>query len=206
MMRRLLAVTAGGLVAFGVYTMVAVSSVAKPTFGSADTPTSPIAGAPAFDVPAPSQPAAPALNPTPLRLVISKIGVDARVEARGLDANRNLATPTDYHDVAWYELGPRPGEPGNAILNGHVDWWTGAAVFTDLSRLRAGDTIEVMRADGVAVGFKVSSMAIVEAGARVPSLFEPSSQPTLTLITCTGAWNPVTQSDTNRLLVRAVLA
>src|SRR5690242_20464885 len=155
MMRRLLAVTAGGLVGLGVYTMVSVSSVAEPTFGTADTPTSPIAGAPALEVPPPSRQVAPASNPTPLRLVISKIGVDAPIEARGLDANRNLATPTDFHDVAWYDLGPRPGEPGNAILNGHVDWWTGAAVFTDLSRLRVGDTIEVVRADGQAVDFKV---------------------------------------------------
>jgi LPXTG-site transpeptidase (sortase) family protein len=206
MLRRLLAVTAGGLVGFGVYTMVAVSSVAQSTFGTADTAPSTFAGAPALEVPAPSRQIAPAFNATPLRLVISRIGVDAPVEARGLDANRNLATPIDYHDVAWYDLGPRPGEPGNAILNGHVDWWTGTAVFTNLSQLRAGDTIEVVRADGVTVEFKVSSSSVVEAGARVASLFEPSSLPTLTLITCTGAWNPVTQSDTHRLLVRAVLA
>src|ERR1700704_2334116 len=72
----------------------------------------------------------PAADPYPARLVISKIGVDATIEARGLDASRNLLTPKDFNDVAWYNLGPAPGQPGNALVNGHVDWWTGSGVFT----------------------------------------------------------------------------
>ena len=70
------------------------------------------------------------VDPTPVRLVIAAIDLDARIEARGLDANRSLDTPKDFHDVAWYRLGPRPGDPGNAVMNGHVNWWTGDAVFT----------------------------------------------------------------------------
>src|SRR5712692_9473647 len=69
---------------------------------------------------------------SPTRLLIPKIGVDAKIEARGLDSNRNMETPNDSHDVAWYDLGPRPGEPGNALINGHVTWWTGSAVFARL--------------------------------------------------------------------------
>ena len=54
--------------------------------------------------------------------------------------------------------------------------------------------------------FKVTGKETVEANARVASLFAPSRQATLTLITCTGIWNPLTQSDTQRLLVSATLA
>ena len=100
---------------------------------------------------------------------------------------------------------PRPGEPGNAIVNGHVSWWTGDAVFTHLSRLRAGDIIRVTQADGNVVSFKVTSKQVVDANARLAALFAPSSQATLTLITCTGIWNPLSQSDTQRLLVSASL-
>jgi LPXTG-site transpeptidase (sortase) family protein len=142
---------------------------------------------------------------TPARLVIPAIGVDARIEARGLDSNRDLATATDFRNVAWYDLGPRPGDPGNAILNGHVSWWTGDAVFTHLARLRTGDRINITRADGVAVTFKVTGKQVVDANARIGSLFAPSSRSTLTLITCTGVWNPFTQSDTQRVLVSASL-
>lgn len=146
------------------------------------------------------------VNPTPVRLVIPSIGVDASIEARGLDGNRNLDTPADYRDVAWYRLGPRPGEPGNAVINGHVSWWIGDAVFMHLSRLRVGDEVHIARVDGRVVTFKVTGKSVVDANARMASLFAPSSKSTLTLITCSGAWNPLTQSDTQRLIVSAAIA
>jgi len=143
---------------------------------------------------------------TPVRLVIPSISLDAKIEARGLDSKRNLDTASDFHDVAWYELGPAPGQPGNALINGHVNWWTGNAVFTYLARVRVGDRVEVVRADGSAVVFRISAKRVVGANARVGSLFAPSPVASLTLITCTGAWNPMTQSDTQRLLVSATVA
>src|ERR1700675_4252460 len=92
-----------------------------------------------FPVAASSGGPSAAADPSPSRLLISRIGVNAKIEARGLDANRNMETPNDYRNVAWYNLGPTPGEPGNALMNGHVDWWTGSAVFTRLTELRLGD-------------------------------------------------------------------
>ena len=163
--------------------------------------------APQLDRPdAIGQQAASLADTTPLRLVIPSISVDARVESRGLTRSRNLDTALDYRNVAWYDLGPRPGEPGNAIINGHVNWWTGSAVFTSLAQVRSGDRIEVVRADGTAVWFRVTAKRVVAANARIGSLFAPSAVPTLTLITCTGVWDSMTFSDTQRLLVSAVLA
>ena len=92
--------------------------------------------------------AATATDLSPSRLLIPGIEVDAAIEARGLDSSRNLATPIDFHDVAWFNQGPLPGQPGNALLNGHVDWWTGSAVFARLAELRPGDAVVVVRADG----------------------------------------------------------
>lgn len=142
----------------------------------------------------------------PSRLVIPRINLNATIEARGLDANRNMLTAKDFHHVAWYDLGPAPGQPGDALLNGHVNWWTGSAVFTRLAQLRKGDAIIVIRADGSSVRFKVTTKRTVDWNARVASLFAPSAVATLTLITCTGTWNPLIQSDSQRLLVSAVLA
>ena len=165
-----------------------------------------ISAAPAPDANLAAAPAPKAVaDPYPVRLLISKIGVDARIEARGLDASRTMLTPKDYRDVAWYNLGPAPGQPGNALLNGHVDWWTGSAVFTRLSQLRVGDMVTIIRGDGARLTFKVTGRSIVTAGARVASLFTPSKVASLTLITCTGAWDPSILSDTHRLLVSAVL-
>jgi LPXTG-site transpeptidase (sortase) family protein len=175
--------------------VLAPSTAGTPMAASAE-PASAVAAIPA---------AKPAADPFPVRLMISKIGVDARVEARGLDAARNMLTPKDFHDVAWYNLGPLPGQPGNALMNGHVDWWTGSAVFTRLSQLRPGDMITVVRGDGTHLRFKVTGRRVVTADARVASLFAPSRVASLTLITCTGAWDPSILSATHRLLVSAVL-
>jgi LPXTG-site transpeptidase (sortase) family protein len=157
-------------------------------------------------VPAATAPSEAAVvpDPSPTRLLIPRIGVNATIEARGLDPNRNMSTASDFHDVAWYDLGPKPGEPGNALINGHVNWWTGTAVFTRLSELRAGDRVTVVRKDGTQVTFKVTARRVVAANARIASLFASSRVATLTLITCTGTWDPRTFSDTNRLLVSAV--
>jgi sortase A len=165
-----------------------------------------LAGAPVAPAPSIKAPATSFLSHwTPVQLLIPRISVDASVEARGLDTSRNLDTPRDYRDVAWYNAGPAPGRPGNAIINGHVNWWTGAAVFGHLSQLRPGDEVIVVREDGSQLAFKVTGRTIVAAGARVPSLFASSTVPTLTLITCTGVWDKARGTDTQRLLVSAAL-
>ena len=145
-------------------------------------------------------------NLRPVRLVIPSIQLDATIEARGLDAGRNLDTASDFEHVAWYDRGPAPGQPGNALINGHVNWWTGDAAFTRLKQVRIGDRVQVVRADGTSVLFTVSARQTVPANARVASLFAPSRSASLTLITCAGVWNPLAMSDTQRLLVSASLA
>jgi sortase (surface protein transpeptidase) len=74
-----------------------------------------------------------------------------------------------------------------------------------LSQIRKGDEVIVIRADGSSVRFRVTARRTVDWNARIASLFAPSPVATLTLITCTGTWNPLIQSDTQRLLVSAVL-
>ncbi len=109
-------------------------------------------------------------------------------------------------EVAWFNQGPRPGMLGNAILNGHVNWWTGSAVFARLGELGRSDAVTVVRQDGSRVTYRVSERKTLAATARVASLFAPSTTSTLTLITCTGPWDFRLGSDTDRLLVSATLA
>jgi sortase (surface protein transpeptidase) len=78
-------------------------------------------------------------------------------------------------------------------------------VFSRLNQLRAGDVVTVVRGDGTRLRFKVTARQTVAANARVASLFAHTAVATLTLITCTGAWDPLILSTTQRLLVSAVL-
>src|SRR5262249_61267830 len=97
--------------------------------------------------------APPASSPPPARFSIPVLRADAAAEPLGVDAQGRMAVPSKPEDVGWYRLGPSPGEPGNAVIDGHLDWWTGAAVFWQLARLKVGDELLVRRADGQGVQF-----------------------------------------------------
>lgn len=160
--------------------------------------------------PAPSAHASPATSSspphaTPARLRIPAIGVDAAVEQVGLTAQHDMDVPRESSDVGWYKAGPEPGQPGDAVIDGHLVWTSGPAVFWSLGRLRAGDQIQVADVSGRALSFQVTSAASYPANEPPPpSLFSSGGQPRLSLITCAGDWNG-TQYD-KRLVVQAATA
>jgi sortase (surface protein transpeptidase) len=150
--------------------------------------------------------AAPTSTPQrqlPAQLVIPKISVMAPVEQVGVDRNNNMDVPTKASDVAWYRPGPAPGEAGDAVIDGHLDWTTGKAVFWDLHLLQAGDEIDVVSQDGVKLRFTVTDAHSYSYTAHPAGLFATSGQPQLSLITCSGSWDKGRQVYLQRLVVNA---
>jgi sortase (surface protein transpeptidase) len=146
---------------------------------------------------------APASAPT--RLVIPAIGVNAQIEALGLDAQGRMATPSRSDRVGWYSPGTAPGDVGNAVIDGHLDWTDGPAVFWRLGRLKHGDELTVVRADGSQAKFSVQSSSTTPYDASTDALFTRSGPPALTLITCAGAWDHQRGTYLQRLVVHAAL-
>lgn len=148
----------------------------------------PIAVAPLELAPAPPVPAAPtprARVSAPTRIEVPAIDVDEPLTGRGLKADGALDTP-DFGDAAWYSPGPRPGEPGGAVVVAHVHGPDGPDVFWDLAKLEVGDTIRVHRADGV-VTFVVDAVEDVPKE-KLPyeRIWPATDEPLLRLITCGG--------------------
>ena len=80
----------------------------------------------------------------PVRLVIPKIGIDAPVTVKGLDPSGAMQNPNGPEDVAWYDFTARPGQGGNTVFSGHLDYHDyGPAVFARLWEMTAGDLVEV---------------------------------------------------------------
>jgi LPXTG-site transpeptidase (sortase) family protein len=126
----------------------------------------------------------------PGRLVIPSIGVNAPVEQVGVDSTGAMGVPIQSSDTAWYKLGPPPGDAGDAVIDGHLDWYdTSRAVFYSLKDLNIGDLIEVQRVDGVSHHFRVTNVQSVAYNATVPGLFATTGPPRLSLITCGGKWD-----------------
>lgn len=145
----------------------------------------------------------PAAAPPPVRLLVPRLGIDARVERVGLDRQGNLAAPNGLKDVAWYARGPAPGDPGAAVIDGHLGVRPGQAVFWDLGRIRRGDRIVVTRADGTRVTFVVDGARTYPRNASVPQLFSTDGASQLWLITCSGRWDYGRSTYDDRLIVHA---
>jgi LPXTG-site transpeptidase (sortase) family protein len=154
-------------------------------------------------------PSPPAKAPAPQvwRLVIPRIGVDAPIEAVGLDRQHAMAAPGGLDHVGWYDQGPSPGQTGDAVIAGHYGLPSDPAVFRDLRLLRPGDSIEVLWPDGRRVQFRVTSTEFVSADSPPPpDVFARSGRARLSLITCAGAWDQSRRTYSQRLIVTADLA
>lgn len=146
---------------------------------------------------------APAKPPT--RLTIPTINVDAAVEQVGLDTQGRMAAPARTEDVGWYQPGAAPGDVGNAVIDGHLDWYNGPAVFARLAKMKVGDQITVLREDGTKAKFTVDSTSVMPYDASTDSLFTKGGPPSLTLITCAGTWDRQRGTYLQRLVVHSSL-
>lgn len=140
----------------------------------------------------------------PVRLLIPVIYVDAAIESKGTTDTGAMDVPKDPNDVSWFNKGPRPGEKGSAVIAGHFGWSNGrAAVFDDLHKLRAGDSIIITDDTERNFSFVVREVRSFNTNENAQEIFYSSSGKHLNLITCEGAWNPVLKSYSDRLVVFA---
>jgi hypothetical protein len=84
----------------------------------------------------------------------------------------------------------RTGQPGSAVILGHVDSKGGPAVFFRLRQLRQGDMVTVRRADGSSVRFVVQRTEQYPKD-RFPTdaVYYPTLTPGLHLVTCGGQFD-----------------
>jgi LPXTG-site transpeptidase (sortase) family protein len=144
--------------------------------------------------------------PPPVGLRIPTLGIDTTVQWVGVDAEGRMGVPSNYTDVAWYERGPTPGTPGNAVIAGHLDSKTGPAVFYRLEDLKPGDEIFVTAANGQEYRFIVTASEVYVADdAPVDRIFGTAVTPHLNLITCDGAFDRAIRQYDKRLVVYSEL-
>lgn len=141
----------------------------------------------------------------PIHLRIPKINVDASVESVGLTPDGAMGIPSGPATVSWYNLGPRPGEMGSAVMSGHYGWKNNIpAVFDNLSSLQKGDQIYVEDENEVTTIFVVSDIQLYDKNANDLKVFSSNDgRAHLNLITCEGIWDKAQKSYSNRLIIFA---
>lgn len=141
----------------------------------------------------------------PVRLIIPKIAVNAPLDYVRLTPQGALDIPHEPGNAGWYDKGPRPGEKGVAIIDGHSGWRDNIpAVFDQLHKLLPGDLIQVKDERGQTVSFVVRELRTYQKDQADREVFVTNDDKIhLNLITCEGAWNEAQKSYTDRLVVFA---
>ena len=168
------------------------------------------AGVAAFPAPtgpivAPPQSAAAPVA-SPVSLTIPLIGVKTQLITLGLDSDGTMQVPPlPMAAVAgWYTGSPRPGAVGSAIIVGHIDSMGAPAVFYRLNELRPRDDVYVRRADGTTAEFRVTSVrTYLKDHFPTQTVYGPTPDAELRLITCGGVWDPATGHYLSNIVVYA---
>ena len=187
-----------GLLALGVVVVLAACKQASPVAAS------PVAASPLPDFHSARDYDQVAV---PVRLRIPALRVDSAVQRLGLQKDGSIAVPARTDVAGWFEKGPRPGQPGPAVILGHVDSKAGPGIFFDLYRIRAGTTVEVDRSDGSTATFKVTEVDRVPK-VRFPTdlVYAPTLDPTLRLVTCGGSFDSARGSYRDNVIAFAAPA
>ena len=126
-------------------------------------------------------------TPVPVRIEVPSIGVASTLQRLGRAPDRTVQVPSRWEVAGWYAGGTRPGDPGSAVILGHVDSKSGPAVFYRLSELRRGDTVTIRRADGSSVRFVVQRIKqYLKDRFPTDDVYYPTLTPALRLVTCGG--------------------
>ncbi|MEV0715602.1 class F sortase [Asanoa sp. NPDC050611] len=142
--------------------------------------------------------------PPPSEVRIPRVAIRSSLVGLDLDSKGELEAPVDYAKAGWYEQGTLPGEPGPAVIAGHVDSYRGPAVFYRLRELRPGDTVEVRRGDTWLPFRVVATGHYPKDKFPTTRVYGATPGSELRLITCGGEFDRSRRSYRDNVVVYAV--
>ena len=139
----------------------------------------------------------------PLRIKIPKIKINSVVENVGLTQAGAIDAPKGPANVGWFTDSPSPGEIGSSVMDGHSGWKNNVpAVFDNLYKLKKGDKMYVEDDKGNTITFVIREIRKYNPDADAQDVFNLNDNKAhLNLITCTGAWNNIKKTHSERLVV-----
>jgi len=146
------------------------------------------------------------ISGSPIHLKIPSINVSAVIESTGITPNGEMGIPKGATTTAWFNLGPKPGEKGSAVIDGHFGWKDNLpAVFDNLNKLQKGDKIYVDDDKGITTTFVVQEIRKFEKNDSTSNIFNSKDNIAhLNLITCKGIWDAKSKSYSERLVVFSI--
>jgi hypothetical protein len=140
----------------------------------------------------------------PVRLGIPELGITTRLIGLRKELSGALGVPEDPQQAGWYSQGPAPGDPGPAVIVGHVDSVSGPGIFASLRTLGKGAKIQVRRADGSLAVFVVTQVQqYAKRDFPTDVVYRGDGRSSLRLITCGGDFDRRAGSYRSNVVVYA---
>jgi LPXTG-site transpeptidase (sortase) family protein len=194
-------------------TIATTSTAASPsTTAPARATTPPVTASPSTIAPVVTHRAAidvlaPRAVAAPVQLSIPDLEVDGPVVPAGVNSENELDVPPDARTLVWYRHGPSPGEPGSAVIAGHLNWQGVTGLFANLASTPVGATVTVTYDDGSQRAFTVTSVELVpKPDVSVNGVFARGGEQVLRLVTCGGEFDDSVNSYQSNVVVTAVPA
>jgi sortase (surface protein transpeptidase) len=146
----------------------------------------------------------------PVLIRIPSIEVDAAVVPVGLEADGAMEIPSDVRTIGWYDpfggSGLTPGEPGTAVVAGHVDSRVqGRGAFWLLRDVVPGDVVEIVHEDGTVSAWRIEEVVrYSKEDIPIADIFTFDGPARLALITCGGEFDRSIGSYLDNYVVTAV--
>lgn len=147
--------------------------------------------------------------PPPTSVDIPAIGAHSTLVPLGLNPDKTVEVPPleQPKQAGWYSLGAIPGDPGPAVLLGHVDSHGTEGIFFRLKDLKPGDVVAIGRADGSTISFRITHVDVVpKAVFPTAAVYGDTPGPEIRLVTCGGALDAAAHSYLSNVLAFGVLA
>lgn len=136
---------------------------------------------------------------------VAAIGASAKIVRVGVAMNSQMVVPKNALDVAWLDQGPYPGTTQNVVLAGHISWGGRLGTFNRLQALSAGDPI-VVTMDGIRYTYRTIWQRTVDRNTEdVLKIMGFTEVPSVTLITCGGAFDRRAGTHVGRVVARGQL-
>ncbi|AWB47036.1 class F sortase [Paenibacillus sp. CAA11] len=138
----------------------------------------------------------------PRKISIPSVNINAVTEPVGFLESGMMDVPKATDRVGYLRPAALPGGEGNAVMAGHVDTYTGPAVFYPLKKLHQGDFVYVIDHYGNKAVFIVEAVKYYPtAQAPIEAIFGPTREHRLNLITCAGRYSRSRREHEGRLIV-----
>lgn len=142
----------------------------------------------------------------PKYLIIDDLGIKARVKSEGRDRDGAVGVPNNVFDVGWYDESSTPGSAGAAFFDGHVAGYTSHGALYNLKNAEEGTEIRVVMGDNSEIRYRVVTKDYFPQGdVDMVKALSPIRQDKfgLNIMTCSGSFDPKSDSYAERLVVYA---